>query len=233
MRIIICDDNVSFAQQAATLIQTHIPESSQIEIVTDSALLKEIEQGNLADLYFLDIDMPSVNGMELAKKICENDDKKIIIFLTAFEQYVYQSFKVNAFRYIRKNYFEQEISEALQAASEQFYKQKTTHVFKTLRGKIKISLCDIGYIQKVDREIFLHKTNGEIIKIQGTITQIGSELNSFNFVQPNSGCVVNPAYIVGLLDTVAILEDNVKLPISRLRLKMLRKTINSYWKDAL
>lgn len=54
------------------------------------------------DIIFLDIKMPGINGMVLAKKIREQGRQSLIIFITAAKEYVFEAYDVEAFQYLIK-----------------------------------------------------------------------------------------------------------------------------------
>ncbi|OPH61335.1 histidine kinase [Paenibacillus ferrarius] len=54
------------------------------------------------DIVFLDIEMPKINGLELAARMNEISDQTKIIFTTAYKEYALDAFKVYAFDYILK-----------------------------------------------------------------------------------------------------------------------------------
>src|SRR5690554_2962338 len=62
----------------------------------DAAILEDI------DVVFLDIEMPEINGLELAEKILEIEPTIIIVFVTAFSEYAVQAFELNTLDYIVK-----------------------------------------------------------------------------------------------------------------------------------
>ena len=70
------------------------------------------------DLLFLDIQMPELNGLELARLIGENDTQ--VIFVTAFQQYAIEGFRVNAVDYLLKPVSFAEFMSAAQKAKKQF-----------------------------------------------------------------------------------------------------------------
>lgn len=72
---------------------------------------------NPVDVAFLDVEMPVINGIELAKKLQEIDENIRIIFVTAFEQYALQAFGVGATGYLLKPYDESDIERELEKAA--------------------------------------------------------------------------------------------------------------------
>ena len=67
------------------------------------------------DVLFLDVDMPEMNGMELATKLIKtnNHDDMAIVFVTAYEQYAMHAFELNAIHYILKPVDKQSVEEVL------------------------------------------------------------------------------------------------------------------------
>ena len=69
------------------------------------------------DVAFLDIELPVMNGIELAKRLKQIDENIRIIFVTAYEQYALQAFDVGAIGYVLKPYSRQDIAGQLKKAS--------------------------------------------------------------------------------------------------------------------
>ncbi len=106
MRIAIVDDEGSFAKDVKKNIEKYFSNQKkvvEIECFCANSILDEIKIQNYYDVYLLDIEMPEINGLELAKKIRNwNIDAKIV-FLTAYENYARSGYKVKAYDYILKD----------------------------------------------------------------------------------------------------------------------------------
>lgn len=61
------------------------------------------------DIVFMDIEMSVLNGIETAKKIRKSNQKMVIIFVTDYQEYVYDVFDVLPFRFLRKPCSEEEV----------------------------------------------------------------------------------------------------------------------------
>lgn len=82
-----------------------IAKEARVELVnsfTDSKEALEYVKQNDIDIAFLDIEMPELNGLELAERIGEIDPYVNIIFVTAFDQYALDAFKAHAIGYLLK-----------------------------------------------------------------------------------------------------------------------------------
>src|SRR5690625_347092 len=101
MKAIVIDDETL----ALDYLERQIKKSSSVTVVgkfnifdlrKHSSLLKE------ADIAFLDIEMPEVNGLELAEKLLEMNPTLSIVFVTAFNNYAVEAFELNALDYVLK-----------------------------------------------------------------------------------------------------------------------------------
>lgn len=84
--------------------------------------IREIEP----DVVFLDIDMPGYNGLELANKMKEYNDKIIIIFVTAYSQYALEAFQSYPLDYILKPVSERRLAETMEQVFKRFKASRLT-----------------------------------------------------------------------------------------------------------
>lgn len=100
MNIAICDDNVNFVNWLEEIV-LHAPH--EVDIFLDGGeLLSYIDKSRSSyDTIFLDIEMNGLNGIETAKKIRKNNQNVLIIFVTEYQEYVYDVFEVLPFRFLK------------------------------------------------------------------------------------------------------------------------------------
>lgn len=101
MKALLIDDE----QLALDYLERQIKETSSLTIVgkfTYFSLVKEKDLLEEVDLIFLDIEMPEMNGLELAEKMLEINSALMIVFVTAFDEYAIQAFELNALDYLLK-----------------------------------------------------------------------------------------------------------------------------------
>ena len=84
------------------------------------------------DVAFLDIEMGGINGVDLARKLKEMDRDIRIFFVTAYEQYALEAFKVDALGYILKPYSKQDLQEAFEKASRMRSRKQNKVVIQTI-----------------------------------------------------------------------------------------------------
>ncbi len=108
MKAIIVEDEFLAQEELNYLIRQH----SDIEIVAtfdDGMDVLKYLQHNDVDAIFLDINIPSLNGVFLAQNISKFAQKPYIIFITAYKEHAVEAFEVDAFDYILKPYHEARI----------------------------------------------------------------------------------------------------------------------------
>ncbi len=121
MRAIIVEDEIPAKEELEYLIETH----SEIEIVgafEDGLDVFKFLQGEEVDAIFLDINIPSLDGMLLAGNISKFAKKPYIIFTTAYKEHAAQAFELEAFDYILKPYDEKRIAAMLKKLETAFKK---------------------------------------------------------------------------------------------------------------
>ena len=108
MKVIIVEDEILAQQELSWLIKTH----SQMEIVgcfEDGLDVLKFLQHNRVDAIFLDINIPSLDGVLLAQNINQFAHKPFIVFVTAWKEHAVEAFELEAFDYILKPYQESRI----------------------------------------------------------------------------------------------------------------------------
>lgn len=113
LRALLVDDESPARKELRFLLQPF----SEIQIIGEAEnALEALELINNLEysVVFLDIDMPGLQGIELAKQLCEREDSPAIIFTTAHEEFAVEAFSVNALDYLLKPIHPKRLEQALQ-----------------------------------------------------------------------------------------------------------------------
>ena len=78
LKIAVCDDEPVFVEQISGRIKKYMPDVAIQGFFSSEELLS---QGEVFDIYFLDIQMEKMNGVETAKKLRELDEESVIVFI--------------------------------------------------------------------------------------------------------------------------------------------------------
>ncbi|WP_339304937.1 LytTR family DNA-binding domain-containing protein [Paenibacillus sp. FSL L8-0435] len=124
MRALIVEDEILASEELNYLIQEH----SQIEVVDrleDGLDVLKFLQEQEIDVIFLDINIPSLDGMMLAHHIGKFAIKPYIVFTTAYKEHAAEAFELEAFDYILKPYDEKRIAAMLHKLELAFKRDHT------------------------------------------------------------------------------------------------------------
>lgn len=224
-KIAICDDekmmcDILYKKLCNILKQWYVPFSIQCYT---SAL--ELLESNLSfDLMLLDIQMPDLNGIELAKKIRQQSEKCQLIFVTILKEYVLCGFELDAADYIYKPIDENRFQAALKRVLQKWYSQ---NIIVQIKNEYQIiSFCDIYYIEVLNRKIYIH-TKKNTIQYYASLQQIQKQLDT-RFVKCHRSYIINIDYLKQYQPLQLILENGEIIPVSRLRKKQFLEYIKHY-----
>lgn len=165
------------------------------------------------DLLFLDIHMPSLNGIDFYKNIQQNT---LVIFCTAHEQYAIEGFNLNALDYLLKPFTFERFKQATDKARDYFAttnNQKAQHIFVRADYSLqKIMLDDIICIEALDDylKIYLHQQKTIVARM--TMKAMLEKLPSTEFIRVHRSFIVPIKKIESLRNKTLQLGDK-KIPV--------------------
>ncbi|OHX19231.1 LytR/AlgR family response regulator transcription factor [Chromobacterium sphagni] len=242
LKALIVEDEYLARQELAYLIR----EYSGIEIlasVEDGLEAFKFLQENEVDVVFLDINIPSIDGLLLAKNLHKSSRPPRIVFVTAYKEFAVEAFEVEAFDYILKPYNEQRIAhvlhklEALEAAppppAAAPETQAASRTVNLAKGdSIIVAPCDDIYYVEADEKVTLVYTERDRYVMAMSISEFVGRLPADSFFRCHrSFCVnihkireiapwLNSTYIIKLYDLKA------EIPVSRSNIKAFRQLMH-------
>lgn len=183
MRIAICDDEKSLRRDLRRLVEVHLELQGmdyEIEEYTSGETLVRDMGKNETDILFLDIEMPGIGGMDTARALRSAGDKVLIIFVTAYPDYVFQGYEVQAFHYILKPYQPRKIQEVLdKAIEERGASREHYYVVEQKSGTLRLRLSQIYCFYSDRRSVCALDKNGDKVTFYGKLDRVQEELPSF------------------------------------------------------
>ena len=147
MKIAVCDDNLNELELIRTLLDIYKSDSIQtftVKCFESSVELASTLRFEKFDIYILDIIMPVMDGLTLAKEIRTFDKAAPIIFLTASPEFAVDSYTVKAFNYLLKPVVKERLYSTLDDIIETFHQESTNNIIiKNSTGIHKIHTSDI------------------------------------------------------------------------------------------
>ena len=161
----------------------------------------------------LDIEMPGMNGIELAKKIrCESAAVQII-FITGYYEYFSDGFDVSALHYLLKPVNERKLFQVLDRAAENLASRQRSVLVADGEGSVKVALSDIVYVESENVYIVLHTARGEY-RTRMALGKFAEQLDETYF-KVHRSYVVNLKYIRKIDRTRITMTNGDSIPIRR------------------
>jgi len=230
MRIAICDDEERFRIQEKNVIDKCI---GSIDVITDTfedgkALLDRFEKTPY-DIVFLDIEMPKMDGITLARKLRAISEKVWIVFLTGHVEYAVEGYEVNALRYLTKPVQEDKLKDVLRFVMEKNTSGKQL-VLREDGEDIILPLSDILYFEAQNQYVQIYTTSGEHL-VRANIGDYEEQLKNDGFFRIHRGYLVSLSRVKKLLKGEVIVgdkENTTTLPVSRSNIKPLKDALYAY-----
>lgn len=222
IRICICDDNKQELEKIYTYAEDFGKKTlqSSVKIRKFSSvydLLDYMESREGFDIYLLDILMPHMSGMELARKIRERKEICEIIFLTISREYAVDAFSVKASNYLLKPIKQEDFETALREAAERLKPRENPSVILKVKGGLrKVCLGEILFVESDGHYCEVNLVSGEIVVTKRTLTSFYEEVkNEKNFFSPHRAYIINLEYVNGISPSSVALTNGKEIPVSR------------------
>lgn len=177
------------------------------------------------DILILDIELPGISGMELARSIKHSHKKTKIIFLTSYEHYMKDAFGLNVHSYTLKKYINEELIDHINELIN-YNKNREQNIleFNTYFGKVNLAEEDIRCILYENRHPVIYLRNMKLTVFGTSLTSVYELLNKQLFIQPNNGAIINAKCIESLdKSSMKVLDVSVNIIISRAKYKDIRE----------
>ncbi len=227
MKIFICDDEEEMARLIAQKVKKNLTVAANISIFTDPIKMYHTYEKEKADIIFLDIDMPKLNGISLANKLRQSEDDVFIIFVTNREEMVFQSIQYKPFRFIRKSMMDSEMKEAISALLGESLKAETELVIEKAGIMYRLRYKDIIYVTSEKHNIHI-VCSDNVYTIRRKLSDFEENLTSNMFIRCHIGYLVNPYYIYSIGDKKIMLDNDTEIPISRTRIEEVKEKYMNY-----
>ena len=195
MRILILDDEQKFVDNLKFYIQRYMETHLIKADITSTVSPKEvINSGDSFDLAFLDIQMPGADGITVAKELKKRNNRIILFFITAFEEYQDEAMDLHIFRYFEKPFDEKRLYSGLDKAME-YLDETYIDVFLNKNGEsVKVLVDDIIYVKRENRKVTVITNDGEF-STNDSFEALISKLPNTYFYLVHKSFLINIHYI--------------------------------------
>jgi len=214
----LCDDDkreLAFAEKAVNAyFSTHGKEVEIHKFDKPSDFLDSLSKTSY-EVVLLDICMPGLTGIDVAREIRGSGTECSVIFLTTSREYAVEAFEVNAVQYLIKPYTQKSFDEALDKAFKNSAKSER-YIVKKVDGVMRrFSVDKIVLIESDKHYVEIITADGEVCRIRATIEDLFSDLQGFgNFAQPHKSYLVNMQYVKSVSSDGVVVGDRT-VPVSK------------------
>lgn len=217
LNIAICDDivqDIILIKDKTEILLQELELEGNILTAGNRAEILLMLNSNDINILLLDINIPGIDGFEIAKRFHDKID--FIIFISCNDDLVYESIKYKPFRFVRKTHLE-ELDEAFKSIKS-YYSENTYYVdIKVVNGgRISVKYNDILYIESLAGKLIIY-TEKYKYEVRDSLKNIATKLNN-NFLRVQRGFIINLDKVYQIRrDYAELVKGNeiVKVPIKR------------------
>lgn len=232
MKIAVVEDNKETLETICTRIGEIVDLSCQcVGFTVSGSFIERLEKKSFYDVYFLKIELPEVNGIEIAKQIRKMQKNACIIFITEYIKYAYETYEqeINAYQYILKENLYERLPVVLRQIREKFEEERSeSYIIKNQHYYVNIKQSDIRYIYKEDKNSIFVTTDG-VYRERKAIKEIWKELEKCGFIRIDAGRLINISFIKRIEKNILILMDGTELFLSQSNMRNVKNEISDYW----
>ena len=216
-KIAICDDVEEDAQYIASTVKKWAGKCNfAVDVAifpsADSFWFQYAEQKDY-DILLLDVEMRPMNGVELAKKIRNEDTRVEIVFVTSHFELSGEGYEVDALHYLVKPVAEDKLMEVLSKAIQKLAIDPPSVVITCNGETVKLYESNILYVEAFLHYIVIYTKNGEY-KLKGQISTIAEKLSD-NFYCTHRSYLVSLQHIIKITRSAVFLDNGTELPLAR------------------
>lgn len=225
MRIAICDDNKEMLEYIRKCLYTSISEYTndfKISCFRNGKDLLKAYNENEFDVVFLDIDMPSVTGFNVAKAVRDSLSKCWIVFITAYSELVYDCFEYQPFDFIRKDIngtLNKRLAQTVKRLMVQIKMFERIELQNSFSRHISVPINKIIYLESDKHYInYYVKGEKEVFRSRDTLRDKETKFKNYDFIRIHKSYLVNLRYVDVIdksRDEVGLKDMKKRLPMSR------------------
>lgn len=229
MRALIVDDEQPAADRLARLIDEQ-PAAQPCGVVLQAEQVIERCLELLPDVVLLDVEMPGLDGIEVARGLRDLDSPPAVIFVTAFEQYAVEAFELAAVDYLVKPVRSDRLARALERARNRPIDPGATLRTRLGDRVLSIPAVDIRALVAEDKYTVVHFDRGEAL-VDDSLVSLEQRF-ARQFIRIHRKALVARRYLRGLFrdeqgqERVELEGSDCHPPVSRRNLALVRQVLD-------
>ena len=233
LQVAICDDEkilMEIEEIAGRFFRLNCIDNKITIYQSSENLQYDLQDGVVYDLFLLDIEMPEIHGMELAKEICERIPSAKIIFITSHPEYAITAYEYSVFRYIQKTMLHEKLFLALEDYYKLYALEKNEYYMIKIKNYLeKIPYRSIFYILKEGKYSVLYLEGERTVSVRKPLKQVFEELGQEYFYFADRGCIINLANVVGMDTGKILFPEQQNVTINKTNWIEFKESLLSFW----
>lgn len=235
IKIAICDDEKAFCDEAAEMLTQYMEDKGAAFKVdsfgVSSELVDAIEEGNIYDIYLLDIYMPGITGMSIATELRNRGVKSPIIFLTSSTDHALEAFGVDATHYLLKPYTKENFDVGMDKAMGSIASHKNDSIILKVDNEYRsLPVSAIYYCEAEDKYQRFYLDNGEKLLVRISGTELYRQLSEFeSFYHCGRAHIINLMHISKVTQKGVTFKNGMQLGIPHTVLSGLRSAFFDFF----
>lgn len=232
MKMAICDNNKRFIRQLEKYVSHYERECDcnfvVYEFLDGENLFEFCQENPDIDIIFLDVVFTHSNGIDIAKRIRNLNQRVKIIFISSYEKYAVEGYGIDADGYLIKPLAYPKVKEKLNDTVRKINKNhEGFYLDATNKGKVLLQYDDIVYIETYLKHTRIHTRNENFLSFT-KMKEYDERLKSHGFCRCHAAYIVNLGYIHRIDSLTIVLKDRTEIPISKSRKKELMSAFTDY-----
>lgn len=238
MRIAICDDNGCHINSLEQCLHD-VGEENGVKIDCDvyqsgeQLMSAYKDKSEIYDALFIDIELGSMSGIEVAKVIREIDECVEIVFVTGYSEYAKECFECSPATFVTKPINLTKTSKALKTVYKRLAKKRCFFAIAKDNLRIRINCDDVIYCESQNHSVNINTCRG-VYRIRKSLSDFLNEVDSGDFCRVHRSFAVNLMYLDKIeKETITLSYGEKNIPISRTYKKNLMVEFDRYNKRKL
>lgn len=188
----------------------------------------EWQEDKSFDILLLDIQMQELDGINLAKRIRENDEELKIIFITAISSFIQEGYEVDALNYLLKPVKKERLFQCLDKAIKRIEICQNSIIIETEDETKKILHADIIYIEAVSHFLNIHTLREEIVT-RMSLNDLEKLLPEDEFIRCHRSFIAGIRHINSILRDTMKMDNSSEISVSRRQYKFVNQAFIKYF----
>lgn len=213
MKILICDDEQTYLNTLRIHVEEYMQNRHILYTITALLDAAQLPKEEAFDLVFLDVQMPNIDGITLAKQLRKRNPKLALFFVTNYDEYQDDAMDLQAFRFFEKPFNVNRLYAGLDKAMEYIDGSYVDIYLSENAAQQRVIADDIIYVTREGRKVSVVTTIRELY-VAEKFDDLWAKLPQSFFYPVHKSFFVNLHYVDRYTYTELLLTNGTRIPIA-------------------